>query len=513
MSEYAVCHTITKYDPADFGAGGSYAGAEDSVSDHGPVESAYLEAVAAFVQETGVRHLTIREPQITGLINFGLEAPVAGHGLAGLFPPDLTGYHDGAEVPVEVGLELVRAMLRDNGAWCRLEVEGKCAVHVGFDQYVYVSSEVPCEGAVARTRALGLFPMRIQASPYVPDFEDHSVEQRPADDDFWRLLHLTVSRDGTLLLEEGYVANDTRWHRLTRTGIEDIRAGLAPRAWLTVWPDFLSHDVDAVLGALPEEYTFEFVMEDAAGRISSVIADEALEADLRAHLAGARAVGVRPSLGDEHVPEHEPLFTAVLPDDDGVLRARWGTSPTPSDIRWSALHKVTCGEVRTGTVTSIAPYGVFVDIGGTEGMINAAELSWQPFGQYTDVVEVGQEVTAEVLDVDLARERISLSRKALLEEDPLPSFVPRVGEIVSGRVTKLVPFGAFVRIGGGEDGFEGLVHNSELAEGTVARPEDVVAVGDELVVKITQVDRERHRMALSHRQTFGPSVCAPEEDR
>lgn len=132
--------------------------------------------------------------------------------------------------------------------------------------------------------------------------------------------------------------------------------------------------------------------------------------------------------------------------------------------------------------------------------------------QITDVVEVGEEVTVEVLDVDLARERISLSRKALLE-DPLPAFVPRVGEIVSGRVTKLVPFGAFVRIGGEEDGFEGLVHNSELAEGTVARPEDVVAVGDELVVKITQVDRERRRMALSHRQTLEPSACAPEEDR
>ncbi|MFC8231996.1 S1 RNA-binding domain-containing protein [Streptomyces sp. NPDC057284] len=210
--------------------------------------------------------------------------------------------------------------------------------------------------------------------------------------------------------------------------------------------------------------------------------------------------------------EQESLFTAVLPDQDGVLRARWRTDPTPSDIRWAALRKVTRGEIRTGTVTSIAPYGVFVDIGGTEGVINAAELSWQSFAQYTDVVEVGQEVAVEVLDVDLARERISLSRKALLE-DPLPSFVSRVGEIVSGRVTKLVPFGAFVRVGGEEDGFEGLVHNSELAEGTVESPEDVVAVGDELVVKITEVDRERHRMALSHRQTFGPSACAPEEDR
>lgn len=498
VSPYPFCYRITKYDPADRDPYGRYTGAEDSVSDHGPVESAYLESVAAFAEDTGIHHLTIREPEIAGYVNFGLEAPVAGHGLAGLFPRGLTGYHDGAEVPVAVGLELVRAMLRDNGAWCRLEAEGIFAVHVGYDQYVYVSSSEPCDGAVARTRAQGLFPERIEASPYIPDFEHQSVEQRPADDDFWQLLYLTVPRGGTLLLEEGYVGNATRWHRVTRAGIEDVRSGLAPRAWLNVWPDFLSPDVDAVLGALPDECGVEFVMADAAGRISSFIAHEAPAAELRTKLAGARAVGAMSVLVDER--EQEPLFTAVLPDQDGVLRARWRTDPTPSDIRWSALHKVTRGEIRIGTVTSIAPYGVFVDIGGTEGMINAAELSWQSFAQYTDVVEVGQEVTVEVLDVDLARERISLSRKALLE-DPLLSFVSRVGEIVSGRVTKLVPFGAFVRIGGEEDGFEGLVHNSELAEGTVARPEDVVTVGDELVVKITEVDRERHRMALSHRQT------------
>ncbi|MGW5275672.1 S1 RNA-binding domain-containing protein [Streptomyces sp. NPDC004044] len=505
MSEYSFCYRITKYDPADRDTYGRYTGAEDSVSDHGPVESAYLEAVSAFAEEARIRHLTIREPDIAGLINFGLEAPIAGHGLAGLFPPDLTGYHDGAEVPVAVGLELVRAMLRDNGAWCRLEVEGTFAVHVGYDQYVYVSSSEPCDGAVTRTRALGLFPEGIEASPYIPDFEHQSVEQRPADNDFWQLLYLTVPRGGTLLLEEGYVGSAARWHRVTRAGIEDVRTGLAPRAWLTVWPDFLSQDIDAVLAALPDEYSYEFVMADAAGRINSFMAYDAPEAELRPQLAGARAVGAMPRLGDESERQHEPLFTAVLPDDDGVLRARWRTDPTTSDIRWSVLHKVARGEICTGTVTSIAHYGVFVDIGGTEGLINAAELSWQPFEQYTDVVEVGEEVTVEVLDVDLARERISLSRKALLD-DPLPPFESRVGEIVPGRVTKLVPFGAFVRIGGREDGFEGLVHNSELAEGPVERPEDVVSVGDEIMVLITEVDRERHRMALSYRQTLGPSA-------
>ncbi|MFF1832611.1 S1 RNA-binding domain-containing protein [Streptomyces sp. NPDC058231] len=508
MSEYAVSYLITKYDPADFDASGAYTGAEDSVSDHGPVECAYLEAVAAFAEEAGVLHLTIREPEVAGLVNFGLEAPVAGHGLAGLFPPDLTGYHDGAEVSVPVGLELVRAMLRDNGAWCRLEVEGRFAVHVGYDQYVYVSGSGPSEGAVSRARALGLFPVRIQASPYIPDFDDRSVEQRPADDDFWQLLYLTVPRGGTLLVEEGYVANAARWHRVTRAGIGNLRAGLAPRAWLTVWPDFLSDDVDAVLGALPGEFRAEFVVVHASGRISSFMADDEVpEAGLRASLAGASAVGAVSHSGERSDPE--PLFTAVLPDDDGVLRARWGVDPTPSDIRWAALNRVTRGEIRTGTVTSIADCGVFVDIGGVEGMINAAELSWQSFERYTDVVAVGDEVTVEVLDVDPARERIALSRKALVE-DPLPSFVPRVGEIVPGRVTKLVPFGAFVRIGGLRDGFEGLVRNSDPAVEPVARPEDAVLVGDEIIVRITEVDLARRRMVLSHLPTPGPPADVPD---
>ncbi|MFF1411866.1 hypothetical protein ACFVX6_19120 [Streptomyces sp. NPDC058289] len=91
------------------------------MSDHGPEERAYREAIDAFAQKAGIDGLEIREPEVTGFVSFGLEAPIAGHGLAGLFPPDLTGYYDGAEVSVPVALELVRAMLRDHGTWCRLE--------------------------------------------------------------------------------------------------------------------------------------------------------------------------------------------------------------------------------------------------------------------------------------------------------------------------------------------------------------------------------------------------------
>lgn len=162
-------HRITKYDPADRGEHGHYTGAEETVSDHGPVEAAYLAAVAAFAEASGIERLETREPAVTGFVHFGAEPPAEGHGLAGLFPPDLTGYHDGAEVSLPVALELVRAMLRDQGAWCRLEAPGeRFTVHVGYDQYVYVGSDRPCADAVARTRELGLFPEPMTASPTLP---------------------------------------------------------------------------------------------------------------------------------------------------------------------------------------------------------------------------------------------------------------------------------------------------------------------------------------------------------
>ncbi|WP_225840371.1 S1 RNA-binding domain-containing protein [Streptomyces sp. NK08204] len=491
-------YRITKYDPADRDEHGSYVGAEASTSDHGPVEAAYLQAIAAFAEDTGIDHLAIREPGISGLAHFGLEPTVDGHGLAGLFPPDLSGFHDGAEVPVSLGLELVRSMLRDNGAWCRLAVEDKFDVQVGWDQYVYISSDKPCERALARTRALGLFPERLEASPYDTDFDEPGV-QRPADEDFWASLRWSIAMRQAAILEEGYLHNASRWHRLTEGTLDAVRARLTPRARLTIWPD-LSTDVDAVLASLPEEGPVEFVWEDENGVVSSTMADESEYRELVAQVAGARAAMALPlALDDRH-----PLFTAVLPDSDGVLRARWQTEPTPSDRNWAFLKSLRRGQTITGTVTEIASFGVtFVDIGGFTAMINIPELSWRRFDHPSDVVAVGQEISAEILDVDLVRERVPLSLKAL-QEDPMPPFVQQVGQTVTGVVTKLVPFGAFVRIEDREDGLEGLVHLSELAEGHVVRPEDVVQVGDTLTVKVVEVDLPRRRITLSHLQALAP---------
>ncbi|MEU8516542.1 RNA-binding protein [Kitasatospora sp. NPDC048722] len=387
-------HRITKYDPADRNEWGHYTGTLDSASDHGPVEAAYLAAVAAFAEDAGVRHLDIREPQLApGFTHFGLEPAIEGHGLAGLFPPDLTGYHDGAMVVLPVALELVRAMLRDNGAWCCLETDDGFTVHVGYDQYLYVGTAGPCERAVARTRAMGLFPEPVDASPYDDD-PDEPGEQRPADEVFWARVRWCVAKGRAGLLEEMPVGNVSRWHRLTDDdAIEAVRARLAPRAQLAVWPG-LSPDVAAVLAGLPDEGRIEFVWEDDDGRITSTVADEEEFAAVAARIAGARAAAAL----SMYLDERTPVLTAVLPDPDGVLRARWRTDPAPGDRDWALLKTLTPGQEVTGTVTGATASGAaLVDIGGFTAAITDA------------TIPVGCRVTVQVLDVDMVREQVSLT--------------------------------------------------------------------------------------------------------
>lgn len=132
-------------------------------------------------------------------------------------------------------------------------------------------------------------------------------------------------------------------------------------------------------------------------------------------------------------------------------------------------------------------------------MINIPELSWRPINHPSDVVSVGQQITAEVLDVDTVRERVPLSLRAV-QEDPWPQVAQRIGQVVTGPVTKIVPFGVFVRLEDREDGFEGLVHTSELDESTG----DTVEVGDALTVKIIDVDLARRRITLSRTQARRP---------
>ena len=143
-----------------------------------------------------------------------------------------------------------------------------------------------------------------------------------------------------------------------------------------------------------------------------------------------------------------------------VLSRRAWLEQTQSEVRSTFLATLQKSQVRSGVVSSIVNFGAFVDLGGVDGLVHVSELSWKHIDHPSEVVEVGQEVTVEVLDVDLDRERVSLSLKAT-QEDPWQQFARthQINQVVPGRVTKLVPFGAFVRV---DEGIEGLVHISCL---------------------------------------------------
>jgi small subunit ribosomal protein S1 len=165
--------------------------------------------------------------------------------------------------------------------------------------------------------------------------------------------------------------------------------------------------------------------------------------------------------------------------------------------RQDILVKLQKGQILKGAVSSIVDFGAFVDLGGIDGLVHISELSWSHVNHPSEVVAVGDQVEVMVLDVDMSRERISLGLKQT-QDDPWKQLVQQfpVGTIVDGKVTKLVPFGAFVEIG---DGVEGLVHISEMAKGHVEKPEDVVSVGLEVHVKVMDVDTDRRRISLSIR--------------
>ena len=163
--------------------------------------------------------------------------------------------------------------------------------------------------------------------------------------------------------------------------------------------------------------------------------------------------------------------------------------------RAEILEKLTKGMRLKGAVSSIVDFGAFVDLGGIDGLIHISELSWSHVNHPSEVVKVGEEVEVEVLDVDLQRERISLGLKQTTE-DPWTKLVETypVGTITDGKVTKIVPFGAFIELG---DNVEGLVHISEMALKHIDSPAQVVHVGDTVKVKVMDVNVERRRISLS----------------
>ena len=163
--------------------------------------------------------------------------------------------------------------------------------------------------------------------------------------------------------------------------------------------------------------------------------------------------------------------------------------------RAEILSKLVKGMRLKGTVSSIVDFGAFVDLGGIDGLVHISELSWNHVNHPSEVVKVGQEVEVEVLDVDLSRERSSLGLKQTTE-DPWVKLVEQfpVGSIADGKVTKIVPFGAFIALSAG---IEGLVHISEMASKHIDTPAQVCKVGETVKVKIMEVNPERRRISLS----------------
>jgi small subunit ribosomal protein S1 len=171
------------------------------------------------------------------------------------------------------------------------------------------------------------------------------------------------------------------------------------------------------------------------------------------------------------------------------------------------LDRLKEGDVYDGVISSIADFGAFVDLGGADGLIHLSELSWNRVNHPSEVVAVGDNVKVQILSVDQERRRIGLSLRRL---QPQPWDVVNetyeVGQVVRGRITKLVNFGAFARLE--NDGIEGLIHVSELTDRRITHPKEVVAEGEEYDLRIIRIDTDKRRMGLSLKQALPPSAEA-----
>lgn len=168
------------------------------------------------------------------------------------------------------------------------------------------------------------------------------------------------------------------------------------------------------------------------------------------------------------------------------------------DSSRALLGKLRPGDICRGRIVGTPSFGAFVDLGGIEGLIHISEISWDRLGHPSDLLQVGDEVQVQVVGVNPDEGRVALSLKRL-RPNPWSDAQSRyrAGQIVEGDVTSVVPFGAFVRL---EEGLEGLIHVSELAEGTHMLPHDVVREGSRVRVRVLAVDADEHRMSLSLRQ-------------
>src|SRR5579859_6021540 len=197
----------------------------------------------------------------------------------------------------------------------------------------------------------------------------------------------------------------------------------------------------------------------------------------------------------------EPMQVKVIEVDRGrnrlILSERAAAKESREAQKDRLLTEIKAGDVRKGHVISLAEFGAFVDIGGADGLVHLSELSWKHITHPNEVLHVGQEVEVVVLNVDHERKRIGLSLKRR-EDDPwtLIQRKYQIGQLITGTITKLAKFGAFARVEG-EDEIEGLIHVSELSDGHIEHPREVVNEGQTLTLRVIKIEPDKRRMGLS----------------
>jgi small subunit ribosomal protein S1 len=209
---------------------------------------------------------------------------------------------------------------------------------------------------------------------------------------------------------------------------------------------------------------------------------------------------------DRRVGQEISLTIIEIDRERGRLVLSQRAALAPGQESSVVLARLKEGDVRHGRVRNLCEFGAFVDLGGVDGLIHISELSWKRVDHPSQVLQVGDEVDVYVLGVETERKRIALSLKRL-RPDPWSLVGQRyqVGQLVKGTITSVLDFGAFARI---EDGLEGLIHVSELAEGNFLHPRNVVREGDQVTLRIVHIDSERHRLGLSLRQAWIPKEVA-----
>ena len=234
-------------------------------------------------------------------------------------------------------------------------------------------------------------------------------------------------------------------------------------------------NLDGVRGFVPASQVTEIRGGDEASK----------QADM------ARLIGSKLSLKVIEINRHRNRL---------ILSERQAVQERRDEMKEKLIAELTEGEVRKGRVSSICDFGAFVDIGGADGLVHLSELSWSRVRHPSEILSIGQDVDVYVLGINAQDKKIALSIKRTQPEPwSRVATAYEVGQLVRGTVTQLANFGAFARI---EDGVEGLIHVSELADERIAHPKQVVQEGQELLLRIIRIDPQRRRMGLSLRRAL-----------